>query len=134
MELEEASEEQAQEEDAHKAALDFVKETLGDQVKEVRSSKKLVSHPVCLTAGEGLSFEMEKYFNSVQPDSKIKADRILELNTSHPAFAALEKAVSEDPEKAGKYAKLFYDQALLIAGLPIEDPAEYADLVCSLMN
>ena len=134
LELEDASEEQAQEEDAHKAALDFVKETLGDQVKEVRSSKKLVSHPVCLTAGEGLSFEMEKYFNSVQPDSKIKADRILELNTSHPAFAALEKAVSEDPEKAGKYAKLFYDQALLIAGLPIEDPAEYADLVCSLMN
>ena len=135
LELEDEIEEKTQEaEDAHKATLDFVKETLGDKVKEVRSSKKLLSHPVCLTAGEGLSFEMEKYFQAMQPDSPIKADRILELNTSHPAFAALEKAVTEDPEKAKKYARLFYDQAVLIAGLPLEDASAYADLVCSLME
>jgi molecular chaperone HtpG len=120
-------------EDAHKAALDFVKETLGDAVKEVRASKKLKSHPVCLTAGEGLSFEMEKYLNAVQPEHPIKADRILELNTAHPAFAALEKARGEDPELAGKYARLLYDQALLIAGLPLEDPSGYTDLVCELL-
>ena len=66
--------------DAHKAAFDFVKETLGDQVKEVKASARLKSHPVCLTAGEGLSFEMEKYFQAVQPDSAIRAERILELN------------------------------------------------------
>ena len=120
-------------EDEHKAALDFVKEALGDVVKEVRASKKLKSHPVCLTAGEGLSFEMEKYFKSVQPDAGIKADRILELNTAHPAFAALEKAVTDDPELAKKYASLLYDQAVLIAGFPLEDPSSYTDLVCELL-
>ena len=107
---------------------------LGDKVKEVRASARLKSPPVCLTAGEGLSFEMEKYFQAVQPDSGIKADRILELNVEHPAFAALEAAVTADPEKAKKYAALFYDQALLIAGLPLEDPAGYTDLVCELMK
>ena len=117
----------------HKAALDFVKETLGERVKEVRASKILKSHPVCLTAGPGLSFEMEKYFAAVQPEQKLKADRILELNTSHPVFAALEQAVSADPERAKKYAELLYDQALLIAGLPLEDPSGYTDLVCGLL-
>ena len=117
----------------HQAALDFVKEALGDSVKEVKASKKLKSHPVCLTAGEGLSFEMEKYLNAVQPENPVKADRILELNTQHPAFAALEKAVKDDPELAKKYATLLYDQALLIAGLPMEDPSAYTDLVCELL-
>ena len=76
---------------------------------------------------------MEKYLNSVQPEHPIRADRILELNTQHPAFAALEKAVSDDPETAKKYARLLYDQALLIAGLPLEDPSGYTDLVCELL-
>ena len=134
-EIAEGDREKAQEtQDAHKAAFDFIKETLGDKVKEVRASTRLKSHPVCLTAGEGLSFEMEKYFQAVQPDSGIKADRILELNVDHPAFTALEAAVTADPEKAKKYAALFYDQALLIAGLPLEDPAGYTDLVCELMK
>ena len=134
-EIAEGDREKAQEtQDAHKAAFDFIKETLGDKVKEVRASTRLKSHPVCLTAGEGLSFEMEKYFQAVQPDSPIHADRILELNVEHPAFAALEAAVTADLEKAKKYAALFYDQALLIAGLPLEDPAGYTDLVCELMK
>ena len=127
------SETEKQEDGDHKAALDFVKETLGERVKEVRASKILKSHPVCLTAGPGLSFEMEKYFAAVQPEQKLKADRILELNTSHPVFAALEQAVSADPERAKKYAELLYDQALLIAGLPLEDPSGYTDLVCGLL-
>ena len=94
-EIEEGDAKRAEEAaDAHKAAFDFVKETLGDAVKEVKASARLKSHPVCLTAGEGLSFEMEKYFQSVQPDSGIKADRILELNVEHPAFQALEAAVT----------------------------------------
>ena len=116
-----------------KAVFDFVKEALGDQVKEVRASKILKSHPVCLTAGEGLSFEMEKYFSAVQPEQKLKADRILELNTAHPVFAALEAAVTAQPEKAKKYAELLYAQALLIAGLPLDDPSGYTDLVCELL-
>ena len=134
-EIAEGDEKKAQEAaDAHKAAFDFVKETLGDKVKEVRASARLKSHPVCLTAGEGLSFEMEKYFQAVQPDSGIHADRILELNVEHPAFAALESAVTAAPEKAKQYAQLLYSQALLIAGLPLEDPAGYTDLVCGLMK
>ena len=134
-EIEEGAKEKAEEaQDAHKAAFDFVKETLGESVLEVKASTRLKSHPVCLTAGEGLSFEMEKYFKAVQPDSAIRADRILELNVDHPAFQALEAAVSTDPEKAGKYAQLLYAQALLIAGLPLEDPSNYTDLVCELMK
>jgi len=134
-EIEEGAEKKAEEAaDAHKAVFDFVKETLGDQVKEVKASARLKSHPVCLTAGEGLSFEMEKYFQAVQPDSAIRAERILELNVEHPAFQALEAAVTADPEKAKKYATLLYDQALLIAGLPLEDPSGYTDLVCELMK
>ena len=134
-EIEEGAEKKAEEAaDSHKATFDFVKESLGEKVKEVKASARLKSHPVCLTAGEGLSFEMEKYFQSVQSDSTIKADRILELNVEHPVFAALEAAVTADPDKAKKYAELLYDQALLIAGLPLEDPSGYTDLVCELMK
>ncbi len=134
-ELEEGAEKKAEEEaEAHKGTFDFVKETLGDKVKEVKASARLKSHPVCLTAGEGLSFEMEKYFQAVQPDAPLKADRILELNVDHPAFQALEAAVEADPEKAKTYAALLYNQALLIAGLPLEDPSGYTDLVCGLMK
>lgn len=127
------NDENKEEEKDSSAILTFVKETLGDKVSEVVASKKLVSHPVCLTANGGISFEMEKYFNAVQPDSGMKAQRVLELNMNHPAVKAMESAVQTDIEKAKKYAELLYDQALLIAGLPIENPGEYADLVCSLM-
>lgn len=127
------NDENKEEEKDSSAILTFVKETLGDKVSEVVASKKLVTHPVCLTAKGGISFEMEKYFNAVQPDSGMKAQRVLELNMNHSAVKAMESAVQTDIEKAKKYAELLYDQALLIAGLPIENPGEYADLVCSLM-
>lgn len=127
------NDENKEEEKDSSAILTFVKETLGDKVSEVVASKKLVSHPVCLTAKGGISFEMEKYFNAVQPDSGMKAQRVLELNMNHSAVKAMESAVQTDIEKAKKYAELLYDQALLITGLPIENPGEYADLVCSLM-
>ena len=115
------------------ALLTFVKETLGDKVAEVTASKKLVSHPVCLTAKGGISFEMEKYFNAVQPDSGMKAQRVLELNMNHSAVKTMESLVQTDIDKAKKYAEVLYCQALLIAGLPLENPSEYTDLVCSLM-
>ena len=127
------NDENKEEEKDSSAILTFVKETLGDKVSEVVASKKLVSHPVCLTAKGGISFEMEKYFNAVQPDSGMKAQRVLELNMNHSAVKAMESAVQTDIEKAKKYAELLYDQALLIVGLPIENPGEYADLVWSLM-
>ncbi len=115
------------------ALLTFVKETLGDKVAEVVESKKLVSHPVCLTAKGGISFEMEKYFNSVQPEAGMKAQRVLELNLGHDAVKKMEALIQTDIDKARKYAEVLYCQALLIAGLPLENPSEYTDLVCSLM-
>ena len=88
--------------DDYKEALDFMKEALGEGVDEVRISRKLKTHPVCMTSGEGMSFEMERYFNAVQPEMGMKAKRILEVNVDHPAFAALEAARASDPEKAKK--------------------------------
>ncbi len=116
-----------------KDVLDFIKETLDDKVKEVRISHTLRSHPVCLVPDAGMSFEMEKYMKRVNPEFSYESGRILELNADHPAFAALKTAMEQDKEKAERYAKLLYNQALLIADLPLDDPTEYTDLVCSLM-
>ena len=131
-EPETTGEEKKDPDEAAQPALDFIRETLGAKVDGVKASTRLKTHPVCLTCGEGLTFEMEKYFTAVQPDLGLKAKRILEVNTNHPAFAALESARETDPEKAKKYAEILYQQACLIAGLPIENPSDYTDLLCSL--
>ena len=117
-----------------KPTLEFVKQTLGDKVSQVRLSTNLGSHPVCIVPAEGMSFEMEKYFKRLNPDMGMKAERILELNADHPVFAALQLAVAQDPEKAKKYARILYTQALLMADLPVDDPSDYTDLVCELMQ
>ena len=131
-ELELDGETKPDETERYKEAFDFIKETLGDKVTEVKASTKLKTHPVCLSSGEGLTFEMEKYFTAVQPDLNMKAKRILEINVDHPAFLAFEMARAAEPEKAKKYAQILYNQACLIAGLPIDDPSTYTDLLCSL--
>ena len=118
--------------EAHKDSFDFIKETLGAKVTEVKASTILKTHPVCMSSGQGPSFEIEKYFAAVQPELGMKASRILEINTEHPAFLKFEAARITDPEKAKKYAEVFYNQALLMAGLPIEDPTAYTDLIVSL--
>ena len=129
-------EKKAAEEKAEQAkpTLDFVKETLGDSVKEVRLSANLGSHPVCLVPEGGMTFEMEKYFRRVSPEMQATADRVLELNPEHPVFAALQLAVAQDPEKAKKYVKILHTQALMMADLPVDNAAEYTDLVCELMK
>ena len=127
-------EDAAAEAQLHKPTFDFCKEALGGAVDEVRMSKKLKSHPVCLTSGDGVTFEMEKYFSVAQPELGVKAKRILELNVEHPVFQALERARVEDPEKAKKYAEILLNQAKLIAGLPIENPSAYTDLICTLLQ
>ena len=114
--------------------MKFVKETLGDRIKEAKASRRLKTHPVCLTAGEGFSFEMEKYFKNFQMPTPVKADRILELNVKHPAVMAMETALLTDRPRAELYAKILYNQALLIAGLPLDDPGEYTDMVAQLMK
>ncbi len=111
----------------------FVKETLGDAVRDVIISKKLKSHPVCLSAGEGVSFEMEKYFKAAQPETGIKADRILELNADHPVFARLSETMKTDPVKAADYARILFAQAQLMAGMLPDDPVAYSDLICGIM-
>ena len=131
-ELELDGETKPDETERYKEAFDFIKETLGDKVTEVKASTKLKTHPVCLSSGEGLTFEMEKYFTAVQPDLNMKAKRILEINVDHPAFLTFETARTAEPEKAKKYAQILYNQACLIAGLPIDDPSAYTDLLCSL--
>ena len=117
-----------------KPTLEFVKQTLGDKVSQVRLSTNLGSHPVCIVPAEGMSFEMEKYFKRLNPDMGMKAERILELNADHPVFTALQLATAQDPEKAKKYARILYTQALLMADLPVDDPSDYTDLVCELMQ
>ena len=120
--------------DEKEELMKFVKETLGDKIKEAKVSRRLKTHPVCMTAGEGFSFEMEKYFKNFEMPMPVKADRILELNTKHPAVMAMETALLTDREKAATYAKILYNQSLLIAGLPLENPSEYTDLIAGLMK
>ncbi len=117
-----------------KGFLTFVKDSLGEGVKEVRLSGDLGSHPVALVSGSGVSFEMEKYMKRVNPTFAIPTEHILELNPEHSAVKAMEKAMTADPVKAGQYAKVLYCQAQLMAELPLEDPAEYTELVCQLMQ
>ena len=126
-----AAEEKAEQ---SKTTLDFVKETLGDAVKDVRLSANLGDSPVCIVPGEGMTFEMEKYFRRVSPEMDAKAERILELNPDHPVFAALQLAVAQDPEKAKRYVEILHTQALLMANLPVDNAAEYTRLVCELMK
>ena len=129
---EKASVEQAEKD--HKALLDFAQETLKGEVSKVRISKILQSGAVCLTAEGPVSLEMEKYFRKMRRDFPMSAQRVLELNPDAPAFQALCQAYEEDKEKAAAYVEVLYNQALIIADLPLPDPARYAELVCGLMK
>ena len=120
--------------EAGKPVLEAVKNVLGDQVKEVRISKILKSGACCLSADGPVSLEMERYMRKLEGGEHMKAQRVLELNADSAPYAALKKAVdSGDQATVEKYSKLLYGQALLLADLPLEDPSEYAELVCSLM-
>ena len=120
--------------EAGKPVLEAVKNVLGDQVKEVRISKILKSGACCLSADGPVSLEMERYMRKLEGGEHMKAERVLELNADSAPYAALKKAVDAgDQATVEKYSKLLYGQALLLADLPLEDPSEYAELVCSLM-
>ena len=117
-----------------KGILTFVKETLGQQVKEVKLSGNLGDAAVMMSPDAGMSFEMEKYMKRVNPEFSFSVGRILELNPEHDAVKAMIKAVTEDVEKAKDYAKVLCAQAQLMADLPLENPAEYTALICKLMK
>ena len=118
----------------NKDLLAFVKETLDGEVTDVRLSHKLKSHPVCLTTEGEITLEVEKYFRSLPGANteNLKAQKVLELNGEHPAFAALQKAFAEDKDRAAKLSKILLAQAKLIADIPLDDPSAYAELVCGL--
>ncbi|MCR4639741.1 molecular chaperone HtpG [Ruminococcus sp.] len=114
--------------------LKDMQEALSGKVTKVALSQRLKSHPVCLTSEGEISLEMEKVLNSMPTDQKIKAQRVLEINPDHEIFGKLQSlSTSGDKDKLGKYAKLLYDQALLIEGMSIEDPVEFSNLICELM-
>ncbi len=135
-ESEEEKKEAEKKSEESKELLDFMKESLDGAVTSVRFSTKLKSHAVCLTTEGPITLEMEKYFKSMpggEGMGQVKAERVLEINPEHKVVAALESNFASDKEKAAKYTKILYAQSLLIAGLELENPAEYAELVCELM-
>jgi len=117
-----------------KGFLTFVKESLGDKVKEVRLSQNLGSCPAAMVPDAGMSFEMEKYMKRVNPEFAYPVGRILELNAEHDTVKRLQQVMTEDPVKAKDYAELLCCQAQLMAQLPLEDPFAYTELVCRYMN
>lgn len=118
----------------NKELLEYLKTALDGKVTEVVISEKLKSHPVCLSNKGQISLEMEKVFNSMpNEEQKIRAERVLEINASHPIFEKLKSMFGNDNDTVSKYAKILYDEALLIEGMPIENPLEFSKLVCELM-
>ena len=134
IETEDKKEELKAKEEENSGLLTALAEALTGKVAKVVLSQRLRSHPVCLTSEGDISLEMEKVLNSLPNSEKIQAQRVLEINPEHDIFSRL-KAVNDsgDKDKLGKYAKLLYDQALLIEGLPVDDPVEFSNLICELM-
>ena len=118
----------------NKEMFAFMKEALGDKVKEVRLSQRLKSHPFCLTSDGELSLEMEKVLNAMPTDNKVKAEKVLEINPEHSIFAKLRELYTGDKDKLKMYAQLLYTQSLLIEGISIENPVEFSNMICDLMT
>ncbi|MCI1589817.1 MULTISPECIES: molecular chaperone HtpG [Heyndrickxia] len=132
--IEEESEKQTEsEEKESKELFDYMKEVLGEKVKNVRASKRLKSHPVCLTAEGEVSIEMEKVLSAMPNNQTVKADKVLEINVNHEVFSSLKTAFEQDKEKVKLFTNLLYNQALLIEGLPINDPVEFTNDICKVM-
>lgn len=129
----ESIEKQESETELNKELFDFMKETLSGKIKDVRASKRLKNHPVCLSSDGELTIEMEKILSTMPNNPDIKAEKILEINTNHHVFKALEDAYQNDKDKLKLYTDVLYNQALLIEGLPIDDPVEFTDNICKLM-
>ena len=117
----------------NKDMLAFVKESLGDKVKDVRLSGKLKSHAVCITTDGMISTEMEKVLNAMPAQEKIRAQRVLEINGEHPIFQRLQELYQSDKERLKLYAEILYDQALLLEGISLEDPSDFSQKLCQLL-
>ncbi len=123
-----------QENEAAKELLDYMSDALGDSVEAVRFTNKLKKHPVCLTSEGDVSIEMEKVLSSIPgEDNSVKAKIVLEINSEHPVAAKLKTLYASDKDKVSDYAKILYSSARLIGGMPVENPTELSNLICSLM-
>ncbi|MCM1166745.1 MAG: molecular chaperone HtpG [Lachnospiraceae bacterium] len=133
LETEEEKEEIKKEQEDNKALFEFLSEKLSGKVKAVKLSQRLKNHPVCITSEGALSVEMEKVLSAMPNGEGAKAEKILEINPSHAIFGKLKALYESDKETAGEYAELLYSQALLIEGMPIENPVEFSNRVCEIM-
>lgn len=133
IESKEKEEEIEAEKKENKDLFNEMKEILADKVKDIKPSKRLKNHPVCLSSEGELSIEMEKILSQMPDNHGIKADKVLEINIDHHVFDTLKSAFENDKEKLKLYTNLLYNQALLIEGLPIEDPVEFTNNICKLM-
>ena len=134
LETEEEKKQAAETAEEWKSCVDFLKEYLGERVADIQILAQLGDHPVSMVPDGGMSFEMEKYFKAVNPQHAYKCGRILQLNPNHSAVIAMRDYMESQREKAEKYAEVLYGQGLLIAGLSVEDPIAYSNLVCDLLN
>ena len=128
-----ASEDKPADEEDNKALFEHMQDLLADKVKSVKASKRLKSHPVCLTAEGELTIEMEKILKAMPDSQNVKADKVLEINVNHEVFQSLKAAYDNDKDKLKLYTHLLYNQALLIEGLPIQDPVEFTNDICKVM-
>ncbi|MCL1903303.1 MAG: molecular chaperone HtpG [Oscillospiraceae bacterium] len=119
--------------DESKSLLAVMKEALGEKVAEVKVSKRLKSHPVCLTSSGLLTTQMEKVLSAMPTDNQAKADKVLEINSGHPIFDKLQFLYDNDKDKLKVYADILYNQALLIEGMAVENPADFVRDMCGLM-
>ncbi|MBN6186369.1 molecular chaperone HtpG [Aneurinibacillus sp. BA2021] len=117
----------------NKDLLEYMKTVLSGKVKDVRVSKRLKTHPVCLSTDGDVTIEMEKILKAMPGSQNISAEKILEVNAHHEVFTALKNAFEKDKEKANLYTNVLYNQALLIEGLPIQDPVEFTNDICKIM-
>ncbi|HIV02811.1 MAG TPA: molecular chaperone HtpG [Candidatus Aphodoplasma excrementigallinarum] len=131
---EQDSKEETETKEENKDLFDFLKETLGDKVTEVKATTRLKSHPVCISSAGELSLEMEKVLNAMPNDQKVKAQRVLEININHPIFEKLKSLYQSDKEMLKKYADVLYNSALLIEGLTVEDPVAFSNNLCDIME
>ncbi len=133
IESDEEKKEAEAEAEENKELFDAMKDVLSGKVKDVRISKRLKSHPVCLASDGDLTIEMEKILRQMPNSQDVKAEKILEINPNHEVFQSLKGALEKDKEKFALYTNLLYNQALLIEGLPIQDPVEFTNDVCKIM-
>ncbi|MDY5997342.1 MAG: molecular chaperone HtpG [Erysipelotrichaceae bacterium] len=133
LQSEQEKEELTKTQEENKTMLEAMKDALKDKVIDVKISSRLKQNPICLVSDDGLSIEMEKVLSQGPNAQGIKANKILELNPNHEVFATLKDIYTNDPDLLNDYASVLYDQALLIEGMPIEDPVAYANKVCQLM-